>query len=285
MLPEPQRSQYLEAMGLTPWVSRYRLPNAAPTQEVAWPEPQREVQQPPAQRLHALLEDVEPAPAVKQAPPATPTKEIRRARALLEPEEQPSDLATSEPDQPPVPKQHAELHQALRFSVQIGALDGRWLVVLPDTAELDGAAYQLLDNLLQAAQIVPGSPAKFQPFRWPMLEGLPVESPLDEAREGLRAFVEGRRRGWRPERLLLFGEDETLRTVLGLEENRCSLLGIAGWQGPTLYELAQSSLAKRALWSSLLEWRQAWHTAADGQSDNDTAKDNDTTKDSGDGSS
>lgn len=271
MLSEPQRSQYLEAMGLTPWVSRYRLPNAAPTQEVDWPQPRDEAKQAPTQRLHALLDDAEAAPAVMQASPTPPVKVARRARALLEPEEKPGDSTHSEPDQL-APTQHAGSRQALRFSAQIGALDGRWLVVLPDAHESDGTPLELLNNILQAARIVPGSTPDFQTFRWPMLEGLPVESPLGEAQEGLRAFIEGRRRGWRPERLLLFGEDEALRTVLGLKEDHCSLLGIAAWQGPALHELVRSASAKRALWPLLLEWRQAWHTAANEQCHNDTAK-------------
>lgn len=41
MTPEPQRLQYLEAMGVTAWVARYQLPNARPSETCEWelPEP------------------------------------------------------------------------------------------------------------------------------------------------------------------------------------------------------------------------------------------------------
>lgn len=273
MVVEPQRSQYLEAMGLTAWVGRYRLPNAAPTPQCEWHVPEAAPEQPPAQRLHALLDDAEraPSPTAAHTPAASgpETSQSKRARALLE-----QGDSASEPDvaaapasaaEPPRVAAPVERAAALRFTLQVAALDGRWLILLPDGHEPDATAQRLLASLLHAAGIVPGAAPAFQAFNWPMMEGLPVEAPLDEARDGLRAFVEGRRkRGWRPERLLMFGDSDVLAPVLELEAGQCRLLGIAGWQGPSLRELAHSAAAKRALWSALAEWREAWHCAADG---------------------
>lgn len=267
---EPQRSQYLEAMGLTAWVSRYRLPNAAPTRECEWlEEPGAAPSSAPAQRLQALLDDAQRPPVAPNPTPAQPTvsspsRQARRARGLLEP-----DGAAAEPPAPALPVAAAAdaapsvPQVALRFTLQIAALEGRWLILLPGSSALDATAQRLLASLLHAAGIVSDATPAFQTFSWPIMEGLPVEAPLEEARDGLRAFVEGRR-GWRPERLLVFGESDVLAPVLELKAGHCHLLAIAGWQGPSMQTLMQSAEAKRELWPRLVEWRQAWHRAAGG---------------------
>lgn len=56
MIADPQRLQYLEAMGIATWVSRYRFTNALPTPQSEWQEPERREKQAPGERLHALLE-------------------------------------------------------------------------------------------------------------------------------------------------------------------------------------------------------------------------------------
>lgn len=297
MTTELRRSQYLDAMGFTAWVSRYRLPNAAPTQACEWLEPEVVPTQPPAQRLHALLDDAETLPAspvVREPTPAnsSPGKhgssQAKRARSLLaaegiavEPEtDVVSDAVAAVGSTPLAEREIATAPVvSLRFTLQIAALDGRWLVLLPSHREPDSTALRLLANLLQAARIVPGAAPSFQTFRWPMMEGQPVEAPLDEARDGLRAFVEGRRRrGWRPERLLVFGQDETLAPILELDDGHCRLLGIPGWQGPSLQELSQSATAKRDLWSPLTDWQNAWHRAADGEIEPAASGDDDATR-------
>ncbi|SHE65682.1 hypothetical protein SAMN02745148_00911 [Modicisalibacter ilicicola DSM 19980] len=275
MIGEPQRSQYLDAMGLTAWVSRYRLPNAAPTRECEWLEPEEAPNRPPGERLQELLgEPREPPASPATSSPATPSRHARRARALLgdEPEVAAPEArapAEGEPSGVPVPAETKTTpRDSLRFSLQIAALDGRWLVMLPAGQAPTPEARRLLANLLQAARIEPGGAPDFQAFDWPMMEGLPVEAPLEEARDGLRAFVDGRRRrGWRPERLMLFGQHDTLAPVLDLQDGHCRLLDIPGWQGPSLGTLARSAEAKRELWPWLLEWRHAWHQAAGGEGD------------------
>lgn len=141
----------------------------------------------------------------------------------------------------------------------MACLDGRWLLLLPGSRAPDAVALRLLGNLLRAAGVVPEQPPAFQAFHWPQVEGLPVEAPLEEAREGLCAFIEGAgRRGWAPERVLVFGRDETLDRLLNLEDGRCELLALPGWQGPALETLAGSAQAKRDLWPTLAGWRDAW---------------------------
>ncbi|MBE0490489.1 MAG: hypothetical protein IBX53_15590, partial [Halomonas sp.] len=87
MITEPQRLQYLEAMGLTAWVARYALPNARPTPACEWELPEAPPAEAPGDRLHALLDEaseVPPARSVEPEPPrAARAPRPGMARALL----------------------------------------------------------------------------------------------------------------------------------------------------------------------------------------------------------
>ena len=265
MTSEPQRLQYLEAMGVTAWVARYQLPKARPTEVCEWPLPARPQEaKPPAERLYALLDEADAAPP----PPATPEVKLPtrgtppgRARQLLglAAEEETHDAAAGQEQvKPSAATASQPLSKPLRFALQIACLDQRWLIVLPGESEPAAVEQRLLGQLLRAAGIAGRQPLVFEGFRWPLIEGQLTEAPLDEAREGLRAFVDGtRRRGWSPERLLLFGTSNALES-LNLTQAGADWVGLPIWQGPALTELAQSAEAKRALWPTLLTWRQAW---------------------------
>lgn len=261
-------------MGVTAWVARYRLPNAKETPACDWPTPETPETPAPSQRLHALLDEVparSPASAPETPAPAKPPRR-GKARALLGVADEPVDTSETESDKPPAAAGTGDPQQALRFSLQIAALEGRWLVLLPQGGSPDAVAQRLLGNLLQAAGIHLAQPPVFQAFHWPMMEELPVEAPLDEARDGLRAFLDGRRRGgWRPERVLLFGESPVLAEVLSIEAGHCDLLQLPAWQGASLTELSRDAAAKRALLPLLGEWREAWLGAADGPAANEAA--------------
>lgn len=272
MTSEPQRLQYLEAMGLTAWVARYRLPHARESEACEWaPGGAEEVPRAPGERLHALLDEAARArdaaampgeTAMEEAPAAPPGSARGKARALLGglvPE-------SGEKTAPPTPAADAPSGEPLRFTLQVGCLDGRWLVCLVQAQPLSATGQRLLANLLRAAGVMPEQAPNFETFRWPQVEGLPVQAPLEEAREGLQAFLAGcRRRGWAPERLLLFGHDATLASLLACEDGHCTLLDLPVWQGPALDELTIGAEAKRALWPRLAGWREAWQgTSGDG---------------------
>jgi len=259
---EPQRLQYLEAMGVTAWVARYQLPNARLTEVCEWPLPEQQHETAaPAERLHALLDEAEAAPQRPATPDIIlPTRGTapRRARELLglaagEDAQGPDHAAGQGTAETPQP-----LQEPLRFALQIACVAQRWLIVLPGGTEPEAIEQQLLDNLLQSEGIGSHAGFAFESFRWPLIEGQSVEAPQEEARAGLRAFIEGtHRRGWVPERLLLFGTSAALEP-LGLAENGADWMGLPVWQGPALAELAHSAEAKRALWPTLLKWRQQW---------------------------
>ncbi|MHB0776852.1 hypothetical protein [Halomonas sp. WWR20] len=272
MVTEPQRLQYLEAMGLAAWSSRYRLPNAALTPQCEWQEDATPATEPRGARLHALL-DTASAPeasAVVVEPPATPRPALARARALLEEDAQPKAA-------PGAPRQeHTEPHptasqepasqvqaEPLRFTLQVAALQGRWLVLASEEQGIGATEQQLLINLLRAAGIVVAEAPSFETFRWPLMKGMTTAAPLEEARDGVRAFIAGQaRRGWRPERLLVFGHDDVLTPLLQVENAECRTLALPCWQAPSLTTLANSAEAKRSLWPVMSTWQTAWADTA-----------------------
>ncbi|WP_106478983.1 hypothetical protein [Phytohalomonas tamaricis] len=286
MVSEPQRLQYLEAMGLSAWTSRYRLPNAAPTPQCEWPELD-EPKAPPQARLHALLDSQADSgemghraadrskTVIRQESTTSP---VRSARALLEEQVMPAVEAptpvsaknaglaesTSDPEPPPLEQAPSRRGEALRFTLQVAALDGRWLLLLPQPAPPTQQEFTLLTRLIDTAGIRLGVTPEFSMFKWPMMENLPVGDALDDARQGFLAFIEGRRsRGWCPERVLSFGNlGDELERVLDfsgeLKRQHACLLNLPCWHGPTLGELGNSAEHKRALWPELARWRVWW---------------------------
>lgn len=268
MIGEPQRAQYLEAMGLTSWAARYRLPNARPTPVCEWELPETPPAEAPGDRLHALLDEAARAPAPKI--PSEPSGREHRntlavrgkARLLLD-----GDSALPPADSPPaldaLPNADAAAESPLRFSLQVACLSGRWLILAPSDAAPEASRCRLLVNFLGAAGIVLDQSPTFEGFRWPPMDDMPVASPREEACQGLQAFLEGRRRrGWAPERLLVFGRDEALASVLSLEAGHCRLLDLPAWQLSGLDELATGAEAKRSLWPQLQDWQHAWQHPA-----------------------
>jgi hypothetical protein len=250
-------------MGLTSWVARYRLPNARPTPVCEWELPETLPAEAPGERLHALLDETSKAPAPR-APVASGrehrhTPAVRgKARSLLD-----GDSVSPPGDPTPAlnarPQAEAAAEAPLRFSLQVACLSGRWLMLAPGDSSPDASQCRLLVNLLGAAGILLDQAPTFEGFRWPPMDDMPVESPREEACQGLQAFLEGRRRrGWAPERLLVFGRDETLASVLSLEDGHCRLLDLPAWQLPGLDDLTTSAESKRSLWPQLLDWHHAW---------------------------
>ncbi|MCX2525002.1 hypothetical protein [Larsenimonas rhizosphaerae] len=276
MVSEFYRRQYLEAMGLPMWEARYQLPHALPTPVCDWPEKPAVAPQPGTRGMAALRDAAAPVSesAAAITPPDSATAEsVVSARALLD------DIRTSTDSSPasagkPAAAQEVEssaadpvvdtVPQEVRFTWAVAALEGRWLVVVPGRA-LGTEAQALLKALLVACRITPGHWPVFEQLGWPMIEGLPSPAPLDEAREGVKAFLSGRRgRGWVPERVMVFGQDEQVASVLKIEDGESHLLGLPVWQGPALEDMLGEWTQKRRLWPRLAEWHTWWHGEAFG---------------------
>ncbi|MCA1772149.1 MAG: hypothetical protein LC677_05825 [Halomonas sp.] len=258
MTPEVIRRHYLEAMGITAWASRYQLPNARPTDACEWDDAPT-APTPPRERLQALLDDA-PAPrSPAQAPSAT--NEVPASpsavRALLD--ERPS--ASSKPAERPVaptPSEAPVAKEPLQFRVSCVCIDGRWLSI--HAGEISAAEQYLLANMCQAAGLADGSLPEALFFKWPtMANAFAPEDPLEEARDGVNAFISGAasRKQWQLEKILWWGSDATdpdsasLAKVLDVDNQHSRTLELPVWQAPSLHTLLHSTCAKRALWPEL----------------------------------
>ena len=287
MNQEVTRRHYLDAMGITAWAAKYQLPNALPTETCEW-EDSAPAPTPPRERLQALLDD---APAPKRQTPEPHAPELQSSdpqasgeaiaspsavRALLDQDKQRADKpgqnkpAIANPD---AAGSRAEAAPAkpLKFSLSCVCLEGRWMVL--QAGEMRPLEQQLLANLLQAAGIQRGALPEVSHFTWPqMANAFAVEDPLDEAREGLAAFIAGSasRQGWRLERLLWWGELEAkpgaeqapLERILNVTEGHSQTLSLPLWQGPSLGSLLDGSHSKRDLWPALQALGQLWAAGA-----------------------
>ncbi|MFC0268845.1 hypothetical protein [Kushneria aurantia] len=285
MVSERHRRQYLEAMGIGLWVARRPLPNALdrPLPEVEAPADADDTPADHSQRLHALIDDAAEEPSAetsateaRTAPgdvssDASTSATPRSARALLDG----PDAASSSPSAPAASGGEtrerdaadslAATHeapdgdrQALRFTLQVAALEGRWLLLLPRERAPSDTELRLLEAILAAVEARSSRPLSFQQFDWPMMEGVPVSDPLDEARQGFRAFMAGRReRGWVPEQVLLFGRLPALEQVLDIADGHSRLLDLPLWQGPALEALSDAD-SRRELWRQMESWPRWW---------------------------
>ncbi|WP_457807500.1 hypothetical protein [Kushneria sp. EE4] len=293
MVTERARRQYLDAMGINLWVARHSLPNALASDLPALEEaPEQAIGSlDHHQRLHALIDEIDhseaptPGAEVAETPPHDPTPPARSVRALLDigkSEEKRSDAASVEKAPAPVAEDKAvpaatkvedsvsrAPHEPLRFSLQVGTLDGRWLILLARDEALSTQEETLLNAILYAGGVQPAADLSCQRFGWPMMEGLPVDDALDEARQGFKAFLAGRRaRGWHPERLLLFGQLPVLEEVLDVHDGQSRVLDLPLWQGPALESLDEPA-SRRQLWAAMGEWRTWWQAPSQTQDGHD----------------
>lgn len=264
MTPEITRRHYLDAMGITVWASRYQLPNALPTPACEWDESPPE-QTPPRERLQALLDDApaprtEPAHKPQETEPATAEASPSAVRALLgqlgaaEPAAK-TTVETAEKHAEPAPS--ASPAKPLHFTLSCVCIGNRWLSL--HSGELTPQAQRLLGNILCASGI--DETPDITLFKWPPLaNAFAVQEPLEEAREGLYAFIAGSagRKQWGLERVLWWGDEADTLRVLDIQDERSQALALPVWQGPALESLLQSVDAKRDLWPSLHELGQHW---------------------------
>lgn len=291
MNAEVIRRQYLEAMGITTWASRYQLPHALDTPACEWEEvAPRHVT--PSQRLHALLDDAQQAAAQRQTPddadetpaPASSdyTASPQALRSLLgdtagkeavTPQEPPPTEVAPRRSAPDAETQNSAQVSApntkpepLVFTLSSCCIEGRWLNLVP--GGLGRTEQALLNNLMGVVTGTLLSPASVMTFSWPpMANGPQPDDPLEEARDGLNAFISGtaRRNGWQLEHVLWWGEPQAspFAALLNLDNGQSQTLGLPVWQGTALDELAQSSAAKRRLLPRLLDLRQSFGARQD----------------------
>jgi hypothetical protein len=263
-------------MGITAWACRYQLPNARPTEACEWDDTPAATT-PPRERLQALLDDA-PSPPPKPADPPPVADDLPASpsavRALLDdrekakgkPEETP---AASPSDGAPATSPHPAPAKPLTFHMSCVCIGGRWLSL--HAGDLSADAQRLLANICQAAGLADGTLPEVTRFKWPpMANAFASDDPLEEAREGVTAFINGAasRRHWQLEKILWWGADaadpdgESLSKVLDVEADRSRTLGLPVWQAPALATLLESATAKRALWPELRALAKGWQAAS-----------------------
>lgn len=284
MTQEVIRRHYLEAMGITAWAAKYQLPNALPTESCEWEEPMPD-KTPPRERLQALLDDA-PSPRRPAAKPQAPEPHVSgdvaaspaAVRALLINEKsgaEKADLTTARLESAPETN-HADAPltsgsvaktspaQPLVFSLSCLCIGGRWLVMQAD--EMPALEHQLLANLLFAVGIhESGELPQITRFKWPqMTNAFAVEDPLEEAREGMQAFIAGcvSRQGWQLEQLLWWGElgpeQAPLDRLFNVSDGLSHTLSLPVWQGPALATILEGANSKRELWPAIHRLGQQW---------------------------
>lgn len=270
MNQEVTRRHYLDAMGITAWASKYQLPNALPTDACEWEESKPDAT-PPRERLQALLDDA-PAPR-RQAPepqqaPGETIASPAAVRALLvndqQQAKQPRNAApTADAAVEVAPTASAK---PLTFTLSCLCMGGRWLVL--QAGEMSAPEQRLLANICTAVGIQQDAALEVMHFTWPpMVNTFAVEDPLDEAREGLAAFIAGcrSRQGWQLERLLWWGElgaeQAPLERILNVAEGYSDTLSLPVWQGPALGSLLGSASSKRELLPALQALGEEWSSA------------------------
>lgn len=184
-LAAQQRYATLQAMGVTLWVPRKRLPGAAPSQQCDWPEAAAPISG--KEKLLAEMQNQQPATPAPAAPPQT--------------------VQPAEPEPaPPPPPQASQTAQPL--AVDVWLLANGWQLVMErqEQSQLTQQHLRLLQNLLAA--LYPGGMGIVSQhvFAWP-LPGVPMERGDDEELNlSLRAFLTGAQFRSPPVGILAFGD-------------------------------------------------------------------------------
>jgi hypothetical protein len=250
-------------MGITAWASRYRLPNALETPACEWedtaPPPVS-----PSQRLHTLLDDAQQAEHARKkvSPPSQSSPAAVKALRDATPANTALDTPASSAPVPALADERVEpFREPVTFTLSCCCLAGRWLSL--HAGQLSAQEQALLANLYRAVGVTLSHPLQHLTFTWPPLAGGPApEEPLEEAREGVNAFISGAagRNDWQLERVLWWGEVEAspFSEVLDIVAGKSRTLELPVWQGPPLAALLESANAKRSLLPSLLALGQQW---------------------------
>lgn len=288
-LSQYEQSLYMDAMGLTLWTARYRLPNAAQTPPCEWPEASHSAQVSPSQRLKALRQDTGPSadtvsgePPARSAsvPPVSSDGETAPPTKAVMPQPDASNANAPVPSKPSTAQAHdsgvvtestskpatpstetaattpSALQDSLAFSFHAITLGNSWWILSPHQP-FDAQSLALLGNILMAIGSDDRTPSHSVDFKWPMIEGFKVEDPQAEAEDGVLAFVAGQQeQQGKPQTILLLADDadenaQVLSRVLGVNAGTSTLLELPVIQGAALPALLFDASAKRALWQAL----------------------------------
>lgn len=217
-------------LGVSLWVPRKRLPNAAPSPQCDWPAAIA-----PLTGKEKLRAALEPAPSPSKVEVPQPASKPAAAKPA------PPEVAVAAPE--PLAAQPARVAP---LSLDVWLLANGWQLVIerPQAQPLTPASLRLLQNLLAA--LYPGGMGILSQhaFHWP-LPGVPVErGDREELNLSLRAFLTGAQFQQQPVGILALGQ----RTSELLSAPTSSLPLPEVYTGPDLHALLSEAAAKRHFW-------------------------------------
>lgn len=243
-LPENQRQEFLQAMGITSYFPRLRLPGAPEPVQCEWP----------AEWQPARTAGTGEADAVVQVSPV-PAEEKGKATGVqteIEPEIEPEKEIEIEKVSTTAGTAEAIRFQCLCIRVN---RDLAILNAMPymGAGHLIDRHWALLVNLLRAAGIPHGDmQAEEKPFRWPLLQGDHVDSSRPAAAVALVAYLQQKLADWQFSRLLVMGE-LAIAPVFTLEDGEEGVtLDSQAWETAytrSLDEILQRPALKKEVWA------------------------------------
>jgi len=205
-LPENLRQEYLNAMGIDSYFPRLLLPGAPPPRRCEWPQawkqqalPQPEAVPEPVTGRQAVPGEEPVVPPVAELAPSprvvAPTSPVPEA-----PPAEPADTGTAGKT-----VEEARFQTVfIRINDDLCAIN---LMPYVGQRQLAGVHRALLGNMLSAAGINPESmQVDDAPFRWPLTEGVRMDSSKQAARAALTAYLEQKCAGRPFTQLLVMGE-------------------------------------------------------------------------------
>jgi len=253
---ESTRLDYLTAMGVTGWVPRHALANAAFRVPPELPEIMDEPQQ---------TVNVEVAAPLVTPPAATPqVAASARAKIIVRPSK--PELAPAPVIAPPTVEAEVKPLPLESFYLQLWMAGPCALLIEAAEPGLESAspALRLLKDILRAVRL-PQVPHLYADFHWPLNRNPQFDRSAPAASLALQAFMQGRLEsepvvsigcfGTYP-RLLLGPELEGQDLPYGREEALDNLP--PAWFAPDLEALMKDSESKAQLWQQLKRIMSRW---------------------------
>ena len=215
---ELRRLAYLEAMGVSAFVSRASLPGAAATCRLAVHRPRVS---PAALRVPARSAGAPPVPEAIRAdrrPPPSPAPVGRK---------------------PPSPQNVPVFAVAATF-----AGGWLWLDEIPAGRTAGRDHLHLLQSICLALGL-PADPPVQEMFNWPLGAGGQLDQGVDAARAAFSGFVSGRLERLQPARTLVLGEWDSQWYEPSLLPAQAQKVSVSAW------EMLRRPQLKRQAWSEL----------------------------------
>ncbi|HDZ55905.1 MAG TPA: hypothetical protein ENI17_16780 [Pseudomonas xinjiangensis] len=258
---EDVRLSYLAAIGVTSWVPRFDLANAATRLPPKLPAGQLPVEQASRSAQSPVAEEFEKV---------APSGDAAQLRAMVVIK---SDLTAKPPNVSPPANESAATKSLPRSDIPVGPfymqlwLAGPCALLIEMTEsgmQTSSAEYRLLGDILRAAEL-PTPPRLFADFQWPLIKNRQLNHGASAANEGLQSFMQARLEGQNVKSIGCFGglatllvesDPEAYERLAGREVTSEQLA--PAWFAPDMETLMAEAGEKARLWHLLRRVRSRW---------------------------